>query len=376
MDSNPFKYGSDIPTAKYFANRKEMMAQLLNNMKKGQRVMLFSLRRYGKTSLIHNVLIELEKQGFIAAYIDISTVIDKVAFIDKYKSLFVKVASKQWFLDWTQKFLSRVKIQYENLSLDFSGLSEIEVNKAFENIIDLPEQLARKQKKRVAIAFDEFQSITQLDGEKIENMIRSKIQFHKNATYIFSGSKHHILLDMFATSGKPFYKSAKIIELKKIAEAEYAAFIKERFLETGIKIDNLIIKKILSETENHTYYVQQLCHEIWDACKLSNATQVNDKHIEMAFEAVLSNQKSVFEAMWERLASGYKRFLIGVLRSNQSIWSKEFKEAAKLTAGGIQKAVKVLSEDYIVEKTDEGVIIPDIFFKMWMKRYVINGMTV
>jgi len=372
MDSNPFKYGADIPTGKYFADRKEEKAELVNDMKKGQRVMLFSLRRYGKTSIIHNVLIELEKQGFIVAYIDVSTVTDKIAFINKYKSLFVKVASKQWFLDWSQKFLSKVKIQYADLTLDFSGLSDIEVEKTFANILDLPEQLAKKNKKRVVIAFDEFQSIVQLDGAKIENLIRSKIQFHKNVSYIFSGSKHHILLDMFETAGKPFYKSAKIVELKKIPEAEYAVFIKERFSETGIKIDDSIIKKILVETENHIYYVQQLCHETWDACKLNNANKVNDKHIEMAFDAVLSNQKSVFEVTWERLASGYKRFLIGVLTIKESIWSKEFKEATNLTEGGIQKAVKVLSEDYIVEKTAEGVIMPDVFFKAWMKRYVIS----
>ncbi len=373
MDTNPFKYGTDVPTGKYFADRRDEMTQLINDIRKGQRVMLFSLRRYGKTSLIHNVLLELEKQGFIVAYIDISTVIDKIAFIDKYKSLFVKVASKQWFIDWSQKFLSKVKIQYADLTLDFSGLGEVEVDKVYGNIIDLPEQLAHKNKKRVVIAFDEFQSITQLNGEKVENLIRSKIQFHKDVSYIFSGSKHHILLDMFTTPGKPFYKSAKIVELKKIPEEEYSAFIKERFKDSGIRIDDSIIKRILDETEGHTYYVQQLCHEIWDACKLSNADKVTNEHIEMAFNAVLSNQKSIFEAMWERLASGYRRFLIGALTGKKSIWSKEFKEATNLTEGGIQKAVRVLSEDYIIEKTSDGVVIPDVFFKAWIQTYVSGG---
>lgn len=373
MDTNPFKYGTDIPTGKYFADREDETRQLINDIKKGQRVMLFSLRRYGKTSLIHNVLLELEKQGFIVAYIDISTVIDKIAFIDKYKSLFIKKVSKQWFIDWAQKFLSKIKIQYEDMTLDFSGLKEIEVDKAFGNIIDLPEKLANKNKKRVVIAFDEFQSIIQLDGEKVENLLRSKIQFHKNVSYVFSGSKHHILLDMFTTPAKPFYKSAKITELKKIPEKEYSAFIKERFKDHRIKIDDSIINRILEQTENHTYYVQQLCHEIWDACKLANENRVTEKHIEFAFEAVLSNQKSIFEARWERLSSGYRRFLIGILTIEESIWSKEFKEATNLTEGGIQKAVKVLSEDYIIEKTEDRVIIPDIFFKTWMQTYVLSN---
>lgn len=373
MDINPFKYGTDIPTGKYFADRKYETAQLINDIRKGQRIMLFSLRRYGKTSLIHNVLRELEKHGFIVAYIDISTVVDKIAFIDKYKSIFIKKASKQWFIDWSQKFMSKVKIQYADLTLDFSGIKEIEVDKAFGNIIDLPEKLAQKNKRRIVIAFDEFQAIKQLNGEKVENLLRSKIQFHKNVSYIFSGSKHNILLDMFATPSKSFYKSAKILELTKIPEKEYSTFIKDRFNEHKIKIDDAIIKRILGQTENHTYYVQQLCHEVWDACKLDNKKKVTDKHVEMALDAVLSNQKSVFEATWERLALGYRRFLIGVLTIKESIWSKEFKEATNLTEGGIQKALKALSEDHIIEKIDGKVVIPDIFFKLWIQTFVLSG---
>lgn len=372
MLTNPFKYGSDIPTGKYFANRKKEKADLIRDMQSGMRVLLFSLRRYGKSALIHNVLLDLEKKGFITAYIDFSKITDKSSLINKYKSLFARGAYKQWFLSWAQKFLSGVKIQYGDLTLDLSGLSEIEVDKTLENIIDLPENLSNNKKKKVVIAFDEFQAIAALDGEKIENLMRSNIQFHKNVSYIFSGSKHHILLNMFETPAKPFYKSAKIMELKKIPETEYDSFIKKRFSETGIKIEGSLIEKILNETENHTYYVQQLCHEIWDACKVNNATQVDEHHFEMAFDSVLSNQDSIFQFTWDSLASGYKRFLKGILICNNSIWSNEFKQITNLTEGGIQYAFQFLSKNYIIEKTDGVVVIPDVFFKAWMKKNVLT----
>ena len=368
---NPFKYGADIPVGKFFADRKKEKAALINDMQSGQRVLLFSLRRYGKTALIHNVLFDLKKRGFIVAYIDFSTVTDKISFITKYKSLFIKAASKQWFLNWTQKFFSTVKIQYADLTLDFAGLSEIEIDKSFENILDMPEKLAAKKKKRVVIAFDEFQSIAQLNGTKIENLMRSKIQFHKNISYIFSGSKHHILLNMFETPNKPFYKSARIVELNKIPENAYTSFIRKRFSETDIIIKDSIIEKILTETENHTYYVQQLCHEVWDACKLDKAKKVSDTHLKAAFDTVLSNQNSIFQLTWDSLAPGYKRFLIGILTIDGSIWSKNFKEATNLTEGGVQNAVKVLSENYIIEKSNGDIIMPDVFFKEWLKKYVI-----
>lgn len=368
MIVNPFKYGADIPIGEFFADRKKEKMELANAMKKGQRVMLFSLRRYGKTSLIHNVLLHLKRQGFIVAYIDLSTITDKTQLINHYKTLFLKIVSKQWFLSWAQKFLAQVKIQYSDFTLDFSGMNDGEINKLVENTLDLPNQLSSKKKKKVIIAFDEFQEINQLNGKNLENLLRSKIQFHNNVSYIFSGSKHHILLNMFDTPDRPFYKAAKIMELKKIPEKDYSEFIKDKFIETGIDINEKIIKKILVETENHPYYVQQLCHEIWDICKLNMTKEVIDGHIKMACNTVLSDQEAVFQLTWELLSPGFKRFLIGILTINDSIWSKNFKDKTNLTEGGIQHAVKSLSENYIIEKNKERIIFSDIFFKEWIKK--------
>jgi AAA+ ATPase superfamily predicted ATPase len=49
---SPFVYGK-VVRGKYFADRKAKIAELINDIMSGQNVIVFSPRRYGKTSLIH-----------------------------------------------------------------------------------------------------------------------------------------------------------------------------------------------------------------------------------------------------------------------------------------------------------------------------------
>ncbi len=54
---NPFTYGGRV-TGKTFCNRKEEVKELLSDILARQHVILFSQRRFGKTSLVWRVLSE------------------------------------------------------------------------------------------------------------------------------------------------------------------------------------------------------------------------------------------------------------------------------------------------------------------------------
>lgn len=71
---------------------------------------------------------------------------------------------------------------------------------------------------------------------------------------MFSGSKAHILQDMFESPGKSFYKSALMFELRKIPKLLYARFIAHMFKKTGITIPDDIVDQVLTRTDSHTYY--------------------------------------------------------------------------------------------------------------------------
>lgn len=91
-------------------------------------------------------------------------------------------------------------LSFDNLgnpSFSFSWIDGTEKINTLEDIINLPEKLAKKNSQWI-IAFDEFQEITNLNGDSFEKLLRTHIQNHKNVSYLFLGSRTPLLKDMFS----------------------------------------------------------------------------------------------------------------------------------------------------------------------------------
>ena len=80
---NPFVYGETV-SGENFCNRtveiKELVADIINC----QNVIIFSPRRYGKTSLIKKVLDRVKRKGILTFYVDLYPAINKNRFVEIY----------------------------------------------------------------------------------------------------------------------------------------------------------------------------------------------------------------------------------------------------------------------------------------------------
>ncbi|MGD8666154.1 MAG: hypothetical protein PVI58_09180, partial [Desulfobacterales bacterium] len=59
------------------------------------------------------------------------------------------------------------------------------------------------------VVFDEFQEVAKYSEEGFEKRLRKVIQGYQNISYIFSGSQKHILIEMFDSAKRAFYKMAR-----------------------------------------------------------------------------------------------------------------------------------------------------------------------
>lgn len=374
-DTNPFKFGGELARGKYFVDREEERQKLRKDLKNGERIVVYSVRRYGKTTLIVNVLEELRDEGCITAYLDVSTTPDISLFISKYKSLFIQEKSMEWFFGWLKTNIPKIKISVGDITIDASALSNAELTQAFEKIIDLPQELGKREKKRVVVALDEFHEIVDL-GMNTKKLLRSRLQFHDNVSYVFSGSEAHILQDMFQKSNEPFYKSAKMFELHKIPKEAYTKFIRAAFISSGIKISDKLIDEVLEHTDSSTYYTQQLCHELWNVCKVRQKGIAETTELSAAITQVVSDQSAVYEKTWDNLAPTYRKLLIGLVSENHpKVWSTEFKGKMRLSVGAIDKAIKELVRQYLIERDEKKIVIPDPFFKTWLTKKLSESPT-
>ena len=89
---NPFRYGAKV-TGGSFYDRREIKAAMLNVIDGCNNAVLYGPRRYGKSSLVSEIMEELSGKGVICIYINMMDVASLADFITGYsKIVALKVA--------------------------------------------------------------------------------------------------------------------------------------------------------------------------------------------------------------------------------------------------------------------------------------------
>lgn len=214
--TNPFRFGT-IVSGDYFYDREEELLRLKQILSGGNNAALYAPRRYGKSSLVKKVLSELQLEGYVTVYLDFMSVYSRETFIKNYAAVIAD--SEPDSLEKTVKKIAKLisgivpSVSFDSSgmpSFSFSWIEGKDKEQTLTEVIDLPQQLASDKQKWI-VAFDEFQEVTKLNGENFEKLLRSRIQHHDKVSYLFFGSKTHLLKDMFNNKSRAFYHSASIM---------------------------------------------------------------------------------------------------------------------------------------------------------------------
>ena len=295
--SNPFKYGT-VVSGEDFANRDKELRELTNRLKDTVRIFLVAPRRYGKTSLINNALAMLAKKGMLTAYVDLYWATSSGEFMEIYVSNIIRgsrsIAGRA--AHFVRDFLPRLRPRLgfdpsgnPELSLDISGKPPAE---AAEEVFDLPEQIAKAQGKRFVVVLDEFQEIIKLNGEAFERQIRAAIQHHNHVSYLFAGSKPHMLIDMVSEQTRPFYQMGTLMSLGKIPQEEFRSFVEAKFLKSGRTISSEALNRVFRDSQNVPHYVQLLSFYLWD--HFQDLPKIEEAHVAEALSIILRGQEPAY----------------------------------------------------------------------------------
>lgn len=314
-------------------------------------MLIYSPRRYGKTSLIFEMLVKLRKEGLLTVYIDLFSATSKKKFADIYASALAsgtetRLEAMIRTLRNLLGVMPKITLKSDKLPLEVVvelGLRRSDVDTVLEKLYDAPQRIAKKRGKRVAIVFDEFQEVAKLDGEDIERSMRTKIQHHDKVSYVFMGSKKHLLKQIFGSRARPFYKAAKNYPLGGIPFEQFEKFILRKFEKTGFKVERAALAKILEITDGHPYYTQQLCHELWNQNILKK--EINSGDIDAALGLVLQMNSGEYVQIWDSLPAQQKSVLLAVAAGGEQVYSNEFIERHDLVSPQhVQKALRILEQ--------------------------------
>lgn len=370
---NPFSYGT-IVRGDFFYDRKVECERIVTTLSNGNNIVLFAPRRYGKTSLVFRAMEQLEQQGFICIYFDFLPVYSIETFVNLYISAIEK---KQKNLQKLVQIISTVvKNLRPKLTFDINGNPEFGIDfmeqkvsiETLSEVLDLPEKIGAADKKIIVI-FDEFQEITKLNKYGFENLLRSKIQQQQNVNYLFLGSRTHLLSDMFNNKNRAFYNSAFHLQLGPLPHEDTIFFLKEKFRSCSIEIDDQTAQFLIEQSGDIPYYIQLLASEIWQYV-INTHAKITEEMVLICAKRIVELKQDYYFELFDRQSVMQKQLLKALALSGESVFSIDYAKKYRLsTASTTQKAICVLMDSGIIDKTDNFYFISDPFFKQFILNY-------
>jgi hypothetical protein len=383
VTDNPFVYGEVVP-APAFVDRVLELDRLIADLAAAQKVFLISPRRYGKSSLIRHALAAMARKGAITLEVTVASFSSYVAFLEGYARALVAAETRwdrarNWLRDAVRS--ARAEVRYApdptlltpgsgSMSVSFPGVrTDRDIARLAQEVFALPARLAETRKRKVVVALDEFQAVVGFNGGSVEHAMRAAVQHQRDVGYVFAGSEPSLMERMLGPK-RPFYKAGPVMRLDKIPAEEFAAFIDDRFARSGLRPEPGLGAAIVELAGNLPYDVQRLAHETWDEIRGRGRRRATLEDLHLALRRLLSEQQTVFEAVWQRMTLGQRAVLRSVVvEDGRELLSADVRARHRL--GGpstVQAALGALLRDDVIARDGDRYTVVDSLLREWVAR--------
>lgn len=372
----PFIYG--IAAEKmYFTDREKETKRLLLNFENGLNTIIVSPRRWGKTSLVNKVAeLMKENQQIRIVRMDIFSVRTQEDFYRMFATEIIRqtaTRTEEW-LENTKRFLSSL-VPVVTMSTDPMNPVSFSLKSVMpdygEEVLTLPERIAKEKEIHLIICIDEFQQIGELSNSiTFQKKLRSAWQHQHSVSYCLYGSKRHLLMNMFGKRSYPFYKFGDMLFLERIPLEYWYEYIQSRFEQNGKHIDTRFVDDIYTYVDGNSSYVQQLSWLVWARTE----NEVNEGIMAEAKQDLLLQSHSLFMEQINSLSSYQLRFIRAIMSGKTiEIYRKEVIEEFELgSSANIATIKKALQKKELIEIEGKNIYFSDPIFIHWLRQYNIS----
>lgn len=373
---NPFVVSGHIPD-EYFCDRQQESAKLEQFLCNQQNVVLTAARRMGKTTLIDHVVGRPKiADNFITISIDILDTGNLNEFVFVLgNAVFEKIAKK------SDKLLRPFAMAMKSLQASF-GYDPVMCTPTFDiklgdlvapdytlkEIFDYLEQVEH----RCIVVIDEFQQITYYPEKNIEATLRKYIQKLKNVNFVFAGSHRRIMSEMFGSEKRPFYNSARNIELEPIASDVYAEFVDKHFKVAGKFIEQEAVQLVYETFQGVTLYNQQIMNDAFNATP--NGKTCDVETIRLLIDNYVIECETKLRELMQYVTEQQKAVLYAILEDEpvKAVTSGDFTKRHRLKSpSATQSAIKTLLKSDMITKRDGLYSLSDPLLDLWLKKKVL-----
>ena len=368
---NPFIcQGYESP--KYFCDRKEETLLMKSTLYNGRNITLISPRRMGKTGLIWNTFhqIQSENKDAICIYIDIFPTKSQQEMVNMLGSAVLNTAMSKGKV-FGRKVLEVLGSLRPVVGIDsLTGMPNVTINidpsqaeMSLKNIFSYLNRI----KKEVFIAIDEFQQITNYPETGTEAMLRSHIQFLQNIHFIFSGSKQHLMSEMFVSPQRPFYQSTDIMNLLPLKENAYYEFANGFFKDKKGGIDEDVFYELYNTFDGCTWYIQSVLNRLYENYRNVGTTE----QLRSTILSVVESKTPQYESLTQFLTDNQFYLLKAIAKEGivKEPTGKEFLKKHRLpSASSVKTALDTLADKELLYRQADGYIVYDRFLGLWLRR--------
>ena len=368
---NPFVYqGYESP--EYFFDRTVETENMISALNNGRNITLISPRKIGKTGLIHHVFHQINsmKKDVVCIYIDIFSTKNLQEFIGMLARAIIEDALERE-KTFASKVLDFFKALRPTMTPDLlTGLptvsltvSPVQAEQTLKSLLMHLEGL----NKRVYLAIDEFQQSAEYPEMGTEALLRSYIQFIHNVHFIFSGSKKHLMEEMFCSPNRPFFQSTQLMNLEPLFEEIYYDFASRFFEAKKGSLSQDAFHSIYQRFDGYTWYIQAVLNRLYEQEKHVDS----ERQLAEAILFLINTMAPQYQTITSFLTVNQYSLLKAIAEADvvaQPLSGDFIRRYNLPSVSSVKSALTVLADKDLVYLTPRGYIVYDRFLGIWLKR--------
>ncbi len=386
----PFKAGGIVEPPYFIGHKDDLRTLIYDAENLSQNNIVIAPRRYGKTSLLHNI------KTYVTKTTDIIIPEINCLEIDTMQD-FYKIVIKSILTSYEQK--RKVKGLLTSFRTLFKGkitegLKSIEkVGGSIESIgeiylhfrenskdefdlaratFDFINDFSHEKDQDIILIFDEFQKIDSLD-HKLYNLFKKSMDSHKRIRYYFSGSSLAILNKIFLRPNSPLYLMAGKRYLSPLDKNTVIDFVKKRFKIVQLEVQKNTAELFYEYTGGIPYYVQKLGLICFHAALLEKIQSIEERMLSQGYQTMLDEFDGEFESRLQNRFSDNQRRIIKAVSLLGEASLTEIAKEIKCKPTDISSNVNRLYQAMLLLKNSTGKYrVSDEVFRKWVMQKIIS----
>jgi hypothetical protein len=370
---NPFRYSGPLVDRADIIDRNAELEDMLALVEGGHSIRLIGPRRYGKTTLLRQLVSDADRRGFATALVDLEDVLSIGELVVRIERAYatslkgkIRSAVETLFRVWNVG----LSLSAGGFTARLSAQPTIDTEAVLLRLLDLPRELHQRTGRQTLVVFDEFQDILPVRGA--DGKIRSVIQHHAGfASYAFAGSAPGLMDQLFADPQRPLLEQAVGVELQPLPLDLVADHVDKRFRRTRRRVGTAL-QPLVEFTRGHPQRTMLVAHWLWR--RTPEGGSADEEAFVGAQEDALRHAQPHLRAIFKALPANEKRVMLSLANLPGSPREKSNAAAVGLNPNSASKTLESLRAGADALDLPGGhAAITDPLFELWLRRRGVTG---